>query len=251
MLKKTLMRSESARTWKRRLKATWLHPRYLSNHAIRGALRELAPQAHGALLDIGCGYKPYRKLFEPYTSTHIGIDVPSTMHGTESIDIAGTALQIPVNDGSFDTVLATEVMEHVPEPVRMLSEIYRVLRPGGSLILSVPFHEPLHELPYDFYRYTNISLRYLMEQQGFRVECILRRGGIALILCHLLCSYLYRRFGSTGYPQTTKTRPIVGLGIIAICVIAQMVSGALDPLMADEFDTLGFVVLARKPDGGV
>jgi len=234
------------RTWKRTLKGTWLHPRYLSNRAIRIALEKYVSHAHGALLDIGCGYKPYKNLFKPHVTQHIGVDVPSTMHGIEAIDIAGTALNLPVADGTFDTVLATEVLEHVPDPSRMLCEISRVLRPGGNLILSVPFHEPLHEIPYDFYRYTDISLRYLLEQQGFQVEGIQRRGGIVLVLTHLFCSYLYRQFGSTGYPHHMKVRPIVGVFVIAVCAIGQIIGGLLDPILADEFDTLGFVVLARK-----
>jgi SAM-dependent methyltransferase len=236
---------------KRALKRTWLHPRYLSNKAIHTALRPLVPQAHGTLLDIGCGRKPYKLLFKPYITRHIGIDVPSTMHGREEIDIAGSALRLPVADNSFDTVLATEVMEHVPEPAYMLSEIFRILRPGGTLILSVPFHEPLHELPNDFYRYTNISVAYLMEKQGFQVREVYRRGGVILVLCHLFCSYIYRRFGSTGYPTEMKTRPVLGMTVIAICLIIQIICSFLDTVFYDEFDTLGFVVLATKADGAV
>ncbi len=235
-----------SRYLKRKLKRTLLHPRYLSNRAIRKALQLLAPRVTGALLDTGCGYKPYQSIFSPYVTKYVGVDVPSTIHGMEASDVAGTALQLPLKAETFDTVLATEVMEHVPEPSLMLAEIYRVLRPNGALILSVPFHEPLHELPYDFYRYTYISLRYLFEKNGFRIETYYRRGGIVLVLCHLLCSYLYRRFGVVGYPQVTHSRPIMAPIIIFVCMVLQSIAAVLDPIVNDDFDTLGFVVFARK-----
>lgn len=236
------------RTLKRRMKVTPLHPRYLSNRAIRRALVVLAPKAQGRLLDIGCGHKPYLPLFRPYISSYIGVDVPVSIHGTESIDAGANALALPFRAAQFETVLATEIMEHVPDPSRMLAEIERVMTPGGVLILSVPFHEPLHELPYDFYRYTHIALIELAQRQGLVVEAIERRGGAVSVLCHLLCSFLYRRFGSTGHPGYTRIRPISGPIVIAFCTLLQLICIMIDPLVSDEFDTIGFVVLARKPE---
>ena len=232
---------------KYRLKQTWLHPRYLSNRAIRQAIAQLAPQAQGTLFDIGCGRKPYQALFAPYITRYIGMDRPSSMHGLQDLDFGGTTLALPVADDSVDTVLATEVMEHIAEPELMLAEIFRVLHSGGFVILSVPFHEPLHELPFDFFRYTDVMLTRLFEEQGFHVQEIKRRGGTILVLCHLFCSFIYRKLGSTGYPREMRPRMILGPLIIAICCVTQMICSVLDPIMRDEYDTLGFVVLARKP----
>jgi SAM-dependent methyltransferase len=236
----------NSRQLKRRLKKTILHPRYLSNKAIVHGLTQAAPYAKGIMLDIGCGYKPYVKLFAPYVDKHIGADIPVSLHGIEAIDLASSALNLPFQNGVFDTVLATEVMEHVPEPKQMLSEISRVLKSDGILILSVPFHEPLHELPYDFFRYTNISLNYLMKEQGLEVIREERRGGIMLIIGHLLCSYLHRNFGNVGYPNETRIRPFIGPISISICIVLQLIFGFLDKIFNDDFDTLGFVIVARK-----
>jgi len=233
------------RQLKRNLKSTPLHPRYLSNLAIRRGLYKFAPAAHGRMLDIGCGYKPYQHLFASYVDEHLGIDIPVTIHGLEVIDILGTTLALPFTNGSFDTILATEVLEHVPEPERMLAEIGRVLRPGGTLILSVPLHEPLHELPYDFFRYTHIALCALLEKQGFSVRTIERRGGPVVVLIHLLCSFLYRRFGTTGYPDAVRVRFPMGLLILGLCSILQLIGLVLDLFISDDFDTLGYVVLAK------
>jgi len=233
-------------SWKQRLKNTWLHPRYLSNQAKDVAITEFAQHAHGELLDVGCGIKPYQSVFMPNIESYTGLDVPWSMHGVQYIDVGGSSHQLPFATASFDTVLTTEVMEHVAEPDEMLAEIGRVLKPSGILVLSIPFHEPLHELPYDYFRFTHIALEYLMEKHGFSIKMTRRRGGVLLVIAHLLSSFLYRRYGSTGYPNTMKTKPIAGLLVISLCVIIQFVLGNLDRFINDPFDTLGFVILAKK-----
>jgi SAM-dependent methyltransferase len=198
------------------------------------------------MLDLGCGYKPYHDLFAPHVDAHIGLDVPFTIHGREMLDIGGTAFALPLANQSCDTVLATEVMEHVADPQAMLGEINRIMVPKGRLILSVPFHEPLHELPYDFYRYTPEALRLLLDLHGFTIERIERRGGTVAVICHLFCSFLYRYLGTTGYPQQMHVRPVAGPLVIGVCSVVQLIGGVIDQQVNDEFDTLGFVVLAYK-----
>ncbi len=119
------------------------------------------------LLDLGCGVKPFLPVYQNYCESSIGIDVVQTSHGTEMVDMIYDGKKIPFPDGEFDYVFSTEVMEHVPEPKDFLKEIHRVLKPGGVLILTVPFMVPLHEEPYDFYRYTKHALKYLVEATGF------------------------------------------------------------------------------------
>ncbi len=231
---------------KRALKYTFVHPRGLANRALYAALVRLAPNARGALLDLGCGRKPYADLFAPYVTRYVGIDLPASIHGRDALDLIGSALNLPFEAGSFDTVLATEVMEHVSDPRVMLMETRRVLTPGGVLILSVPLHEPLHELPYDYYRYTYVALQHLLTEQGFHVERIEWRGGPIAVVTYLLCAFLYRAYGADGYPAPMRMRLLAGPPIVVLCAILQMIAAVLDPLVRDEFDTLGFVVLARK-----
>src|SRR5436190_14960421 len=102
------------------------------------------------LLDLGCGKKPFHHIYTNYCETSVGIDVAQTIHGTAMVDVVYDGKKIPFPDGEFDYVFSTEVMEHVPEPKDFLNEIYRVLKPGGVLIMTVPFMVPLHEEPYDF-----------------------------------------------------------------------------------------------------
>lgn len=120
-----------------------------------------------SLLDLGCGQKPYRELYGVYTQKSFGLDLPTTQHGMQAIDVQGRGTELPFIDQAFDLVFCTEVMEHVAEPKRMLQEIHRVLKPGGYLILTTPFLVPVHEAPYDFYRYTPYGLQHLMKQASF------------------------------------------------------------------------------------
>jgi SAM-dependent methyltransferase len=119
------------------------------------------------LLDLGCGIKPFEHIYRGYSESSIGMDVSQTPHGTQMVDVIYDGTQIPIPDGECDYVLCTEVLEHVPEPKDFLREIHRVLKPGGVLIMTVPFMVPLHEVPYDFYRYTTYGLKYLLDTAGY------------------------------------------------------------------------------------
>ncbi|HTA19152.1 MAG TPA: class I SAM-dependent methyltransferase [Polyangia bacterium] len=126
--------------------------------------------ARGRLVDVGCGEKQYEALFKPFVTEHIGVDHPDTLHGKSKVDITATGYEIPVNDCEFDTVLHTSVLEHMEDPERALRECARVLKPGGNIIFLIPFIWHVHEAPRDFYRYTPLGIRYLLEKTGFSVR---------------------------------------------------------------------------------
>jgi SAM-dependent methyltransferase len=91
-------------------------------------------------------------------------------------DIVGSAEAIPLPDGSVDSVLCTQMLEHVPHPWKVLSEIFRVLKPGGKVLLTAPQLNELHEEPLDFYRYTKYGLTVLCTEAGFTVLHMDQRG---------------------------------------------------------------------------
>ena len=106
--------------------------------------------AGGKLLDIGCGGKPYEKMTKSYVTDHIGLDHENTLHDKSKIDLFGTAYNIPIENGYFDTVLCTAVLEHLEEPDKAIKEASRIFKSGGYAIYSVPLFWHLHEEPRDF-----------------------------------------------------------------------------------------------------
>lgn len=149
--------------------------------AINPALdKRLKQYAKGTLLDIGCGEKPYRDMAAPIIDRHIGTDHPGTYASDTLIDIYSTAYQIPLKDNSVDTILCTDVLEHLQEPSTALAEANRVLKSGGYGIYTVPLFWHLHEEPYDYYRFTKYGLKYLFEKNNFEVIEIKALSGFFL-----------------------------------------------------------------------
>jgi SAM-dependent methyltransferase len=131
---------------------------------VAAAARSL--QAGSKVADVGAGDAPYRELFSH--TRYTTIDWEGSEHADAAgSDIIATADAIPVDDSSFDAVLLTQVLEHVPDPGAVLKELHRILVPGGRLFLSAPLAWELHEIPYDFYRYTRFGLEHLAAAAGF------------------------------------------------------------------------------------
>ena len=140
------------------------------------ALRTRVQDYGGSVLDLGAGTKPYQGLYSRYFATCLSVDVEHSPHDISGIDVVASADALPFDDATFDWVICTEVLEHCPRPGQVLSEVRRVLKPGGTCFLTTPFLHPLHELPYDFYRFTPPALRYLAETARLKVGSIKPRG---------------------------------------------------------------------------
>lgn len=126
--------------------------------------------AGSRIIDVGCGLQPYKFMFAH--GEYIGIDVESSGRKDEekAVDLFFDGTRIPAADGSVDAILCTEVLEHAVDPQALAAEMFRVLRPGGQLCITVPFIWGLHELPYDFRRFTPNGLAKLVESVGFSVD---------------------------------------------------------------------------------
>lgn len=134
--------------------------------AIRDTIREWG---HGLVLDIGCATKPYGDAVADVGTGHIGVDYPGTLHDTRAIDVYAVADRLPFAAESVDTVLCTEVLEHLETPAEAVREAFETLRGGGVAIFTCPFIWHIHEEPRDFFRYSPYGLRWLFENAGFEV----------------------------------------------------------------------------------
>lgn len=112
--------------------------------------------SHGRTLDIGAQNGPYAARFP----NRVSLDIRPGL----GVHVIGDAQALGVADEAFDVVLCTEVLEHLPEPQRAIDEMFRVLRPGGTLLLTTRFLFPIHDAPHDYFRFTKYGLRYLLRR---------------------------------------------------------------------------------------
>lgn len=146
-----------------------------------------------SVLNIGCGSDQYGRYFPNRTTVDI-VARPGAR-----VDIIGDAHNLhQISDASFDVLLCTEVLEHLHTPDKAISEFWRILRPGGTLLLTTRFIFPLHDVPGDYYRYTKYGLRYLL--RDFAIEELQEETTTVEAL-----AVLYQRIGFQC--ETLRARP--------------------------------------------
>jgi SAM-dependent methyltransferase len=214
-------------------RADWLTTHRLATalgSAVRHAFAEWArPDGKDLLvLDLGCGERPWRGLFGHARCVGVDLGIDGACP-----DVVADGAALPFAAGAFDLVFSSQVLEHVPDDQGVLQECARVLRPGGQLVLSVPFYWPLHEEPHDFRRFTNHGLRCLLQQAGFGRVVVQPDSGSLTMATVAVLELLPRQHGTW-----VLLAPLV-LAINLLAVLAQRVS-------ADRRSTLNWVVTAQK-----
>ncbi len=132
----------------------------------RAFARSVTPEM--LVLDAGSGQAPYRNLFAH--ARYETADFAKLSTDYHPLTYVCNLTDIPVEDARFDRIVFNQVLEHVPDPPAVLAELARVLKDDGAIICTCPFFYQPHQIPYDFYRYTQYSLRRLFEDAGFEVE---------------------------------------------------------------------------------
>lgn len=210
------------------------HPDYIASSMLHRDLASLFPELNGRLLDLGCGNSPYRDLLENITS-YVAYDIDK-LYSKPSV--VGNASVLPFASESFDSVLSTQVLEHVAEPWKMLEEISRVLLPGGKLLLSAPQYWRLHEKPHDYYRYTRYGLVHLLQKCGLiPITCRNQGGALALLAQGLL---------NTIWHNTPKKYSIPWWMGKILTTLINTITFSIDGIYCDREDTMNYVVLAVK-----
>jgi SAM-dependent methyltransferase len=191
------------------------HSQWLAVRDLHADLEEVlgAQDATARVLDVGCGTQPYRRWL-PEGAEYVGLDVAPGPH----VDVvAERGKSWPLPDASFDVVLCTQVLEHVDDLELAVREIDRVLKPGGVVVVSVPFSYNEHGAPDDYRRFSRFGLAQVFDA-GYSVESLRREGGIGTTLGVLFLNWvdvsLGRRRSTRGLKVLLLPGWLVACGLV-------------------------------------
>lgn len=155
--------------------------------------------ARGRLLDLGCGAAPLFATYQTYVSDIVCVDWGQGAHGNDYLDLEHDLTSpLPLDAEAFDTIILSDVLEHLPDPDAIWSEMARLLSVGGKVIVTVPFLYGLHERPHDYCRYTEFALRRFADRHGFEIIEMTALGGAPEVLVDIFSKTLGRsRLGRT------------------------------------------------------
>jgi len=206
------------------------------------------PKVTGSVLDAGCGLQPYRRLFST-EARYLGIDTSdSKAHfGYEAPDTRYfSGNKWPVKNQSMDFILSTETLEHVPEPLVFLREAFRCLRPGGRLLMTIPFAARWHFAAHDYWRYTPAGLNLLLTKAGFEKVEIFARGNQLTVACYkvmaFILSLLFPLHPQPAFRWLLRLSGFLGMPLLAFAAILANLTKGID----GSVDCLGYTVWASK-----
>jgi ubiquinone/menaquinone biosynthesis C-methylase UbiE len=211
-------------------------------------LREFLPKMQGKVLDIGCGQSPYKHLLNSQKTQYCGLDIEEAdqkfnYENSEIIHFDG--YNIPLSSDSIDGFICTEVLEHIQEPEKFITEIYRVLKRGGVGILTVPWSARYHYIPYDYYRYTPSTLNQFF-QDFSSIEIAPRGTDITVIVSKIIVAY-FRGLKSPKKFISWLLKVIVALIVFPFFVLCIFV-GHLSLVfgLGSKDDPLGYTIWLKK-----
>ncbi|MEN9612901.1 MAG: hypothetical protein RLZZ628_3715 [Bacteroidota bacterium] len=171
----------------------FINPFYFARKSLFYNISKVAHHIKGNILDVGCGQKPYKNLFK--YSSYIGIEVEQAGHDhtKEDVDFFYDGKHIPFEAGRFDAAITSQVLEHVFTPDLFLTEIHRVLKPNGTLLLTVPFVWDEHEQPFDYARYSSFGLKSLLQNNGFEIITHIKSLNNFNVISQLINIYIFKK----------------------------------------------------------
>ena len=211
------------------------------SHLLKETLEGFSPYFKGKVLDVGSGGFDRSSEFFGDVTEHIRMDISEEIKP----DFIGSIYEIPFDGDTFDTVLCTQVFEHLAFPHKAAPELFRVLKRGGYTIITAPQWNELHEEPHDYFRYTNYGLASLFTEAGFEIVRVERLGGYYSSLAQMRIRHLIDRYH-------LHRRPILGkvAGKLLYWYGSYMVAKDRRPgadNAADRKHTIGWSVVLLKP----
>lgn len=172
-----------------------IHPFYIIRKSLLENVRKFSGSLSGRMMDFGCGSKPYKSLFK--ISEYVGVDYENEghPHTNEEIDVFYDGKTLPFEDQYFDSVLCSEVLEHVFELDATLKEINRVMKSGSNILITCPFVWNEHEVPFDYARYSRFALKDILNRNGFEITHFAKSGNFMTTITQLKILYFFTAFG--------------------------------------------------------
>lgn len=197
-------------------------------------MEKVSAYVRGKTLDVGAGnFDRYSASF-PQTTEYLRMD-------THGADITGSIYEIPFDNNTFDTVVSMQVFEHLARPHEAARELFRVLKPAGYGIITVPQWNELHEEPHDYFRYTKYGLESLFKEAGFKIVQMDHIGGFYSTLAQMRIRFLIDNY-------KLYERPL--LGRIANKLFSlygrHMIARDKKPSIANSKHTIGWCVVIQK-----
>lgn len=147
--------------------------------------------ATGILLDLGCGDVSLYEMYKPYVEKIYCTDWPKTLHGSLYHDFQmDLNKNFPIRENIFDTIILTDVLEHTTMPDNVWKEATRILKPGGKIIIGVPFFYLLHEEPYDYFRYSEFRLKLYCKENNLKIINLYPYGGSLEVFFDIIAKHI-------------------------------------------------------------
>ena len=214
-----------------------INPFYIARKGLITNIAELGKEISGRTLDVGCGTKPYENYFN--STEYIGLEIETTPHEEAQADVYYKGDKFPFDAKEFDSVVTNQVFEHVFIPDNFMKEINRVLKPGGKLLITVPFVWDEHEQPYDFARYSSFGLRSVLENHGFEVLLSKKSVPDIKVIFQLLNGYIYKK--------TVRSKILRQIATILVMFPINVLALVVSKILPGNEDLyLDNIILARK-----
>lgn len=169
----------------------FINHNFLIRKELRKAILKHSGLLSGTMIDFGCGTKPYKEFFSN-CQDYIGVDykIEGREEKQKEVDVFYDGKTIPFENDQFDSLLSTEVLEHVFNIEELLLEFNRILKTGGTAIITTPFMWEEHEMPYDYARYTTPALKHLYLKNGFEIIHNYKTGNYIAVIYQFKINYI-------------------------------------------------------------